>query len=147
MSVKISRITFKQLRNSEFTLFVGQVVIITQKHEPDALNLTKSFNNVLSLMADLSKIKAKELSSKLSPVLHELDAERDSLSTGIIAIIKAVGLMKKSPFASQVLVLNHFFDTQGAILPMIITIRKPNVSTIFLRLLIQNQKYKQLPQP
>lgn len=79
MLVKIIRLHFAELWNSEYPQFVNQLITIVTKHNPDGLHLTKSFGRVTALEPDLAKIKTQELSNALSNKLSELDAERDSV--------------------------------------------------------------------
>lgn len=113
MSVIISRLHFKSLWNSEYTLFVNQTTGIVEKHSPDSLHLTRSFGKVKDTSPDIAKIKAKELSNTLSDELQELDNERDTLINGIIAQVRTIGKISKSGLAEFVVVLNHFFDQHG----------------------------------
>lgn len=114
MSVKISRLPFKLLWNSEYTIFVNQLVSIIQKTTPETLHLGKSFGKVTALLPDLAKIKAQELSNAISNQLQELDAERDTIVTAIPAQVKTIGRMSgMATLAPHVVALNHFFDTHG----------------------------------
>lgn len=114
MSVKISRLDYKALWNSEYTIFVNQLVTIILKYMPDALHLTKAFGKVTAMLPELAKIKAQELSNQISKKLQELDAERDAIITAIPAQVKTIGKMSgMATLAPHVVVLNHFFDTEG----------------------------------
>lgn len=113
MSIKISRLPFKLLWNSEYTIFVNQLVTIILKYAPDALHLAKAFGKVTALLPALSKIKAQELSNAISNQLQELDAERDTLLLAIVAQVKTMGRLSMPSVAPHVVVLNHFFDTHG----------------------------------
>ena len=114
MTVKISRLPFKTLWNSEYTLFVNQTVGIIEKYHPENLHLTKSFGKVKAMLPGLAKIKAQELSNENSKKLQDLDAERDAIITGIPAQVKTIGKMSSmASLAPHVVVLNHFFDTEG----------------------------------
>ena len=70
MSLKILRLDYKSLRNSEFTMLVNQVVSIPEKYNPADLHLTKSLGKVTVFLPDLAQIKAQELSNKISKVLQ-----------------------------------------------------------------------------
>ena len=113
MSVKISRLPFKLLWNSEYTIFVNQLVSIIQKTTPETLHLGKSFGKVTALLPALAKIKAQELSNAISNQLQELDAERDTIITALAAQIKTMGRLSMPSVAPHVVVLTHFFDTHG----------------------------------
>jgi len=113
MNVKISRLHLKLLWNSEYTIFVNQLVSIIQKTTPETLHLGKSFGKVTALLPDLAKIKAQELSNAISNQLQELDAERDTLILAIVAQVKTMGRLSMPTVAPHVAVLHHFFDTHG----------------------------------
>ena len=113
MSVKISRLPFKLLWNSEYTIFVNQLVSIIQKTTPETLHLGKSFGKVTALLPCLAKIKAQELSNAISNRLQDLDAERDTLLLSIAAQVKTMGRLSMPSVAPHVVVLHHFFDTHG----------------------------------
>jgi len=113
MTVKISRLPFKTLWNSEYTLFVNQTVGITEKYHPENLHLARSFGRLKDLQTDLSKIKAHESGSVISNRLHELDTERDTLIIALAAQVKTLGKLSMPSVAPHVLVLDHFFDIHG----------------------------------
>ncbi len=113
MTVKIHRLPFKSLWNSEYTLFVNQSTGIVEKHYPDSLHLAKSYGRVRDASPDIAKIKAKELNNIISNQLHELDTERDTLITGIAAQVKTNGKLSMPAVAAHVVVLDHFFDQHG----------------------------------
>ena len=60
MNITILRIQLSHLWNSEYCIFVNQIVTIFQKFEIEALHLKKSFDRVLALLPEIAKIKAKE---------------------------------------------------------------------------------------
>jgi vacuolar-type H+-ATPase subunit I/STV1 len=113
MNVEISRLPFKSLWNTEYTLFVNQVVAIIEKYDSRTLHLQKSFDKVKSQLPDLAKIKAQEKSNALSNQLQELDAERDTLIVAIVAQVKAMGRLSLPGIAPHVVVLDRFFDQHG----------------------------------
>ena len=113
MRVKISRLPYTSLWNSEYTFFVEQLVTIINKYGADSLHLAKAFEKVTGLGANLVKIKAQELSNAISNQLHELDDERDTLITAIAAQVKIMGKLSMPSLAPHVDVLNHFFDIHG----------------------------------
>lgn len=113
MTVKISRLPFKTLWNSEYTLFLNQTVGIIEKYHPENLHLTKSFGKVKAMLPSLAKIKAQELSNAISNQLQELDTERDTLIIAIVAQVKTMGKLSLPSVAPHVAVLNHFLDTHG----------------------------------
>jgi len=66
MNITILRIQLSHLWNSEYCIFVNQIVTIFQKFEIEALHLKKSFDRVLALLPEIAKIKAKELGNVIS---------------------------------------------------------------------------------
>jgi hypothetical protein len=113
MTVKISRLPFKTLWNSEYTLFVNQTVGIIEKYHPENLHLTKSFGKVKAMLPGLAKIKAQELSNAISNQLQDLDTERDTLIIAIVALVKTMGKLSLPSVAPSVVALNHFLDIHG----------------------------------
>jgi len=113
MPVEISRLTFKNLWNNEYTMFVNQIVVIADKYDPTSLHLQKSYSKVTAQLPALAKIKAQEKSNALSNQLQELDAERDTLIVAIIAQVKAMGKLSMPAIAPHVVVINRFFDQHG----------------------------------
>jgi hypothetical protein len=113
MRVKISRLNYKSLWNSEYTMFVTQLTVIILKYKLYALHLAKAYGKVQELLPALAKIKAQELSNEISNQLQELDAERDTLITALAAQVKTMGRLSMPSLAPHVVVLNHFFDTHG----------------------------------
>lgn len=113
MKTTINRLHLASLRNSEYSIFVNQNVTIVSKYETETLHLKKSFDRLIALLPELEKVKAQELSNALSNTLHELDNERDTLFTAIVAQIKAMGKLSLPSIAPRVLVLNRFLDIHG----------------------------------
>ncbi len=113
MKTTITRLTLNHLWNSEYPVFVNQIVTIVTKFKPDDLHLKKSFGLLSAKLPDLTKIKAQELSNALSNTLHDLDNERDTLITAILGHLKAFGSLSMSFIAPHVAVMNRFFDTHG----------------------------------
>ena len=113
MSKKIARLSFRELWNSEYTLFVNQLVIIFQKYPIEALHLAKAFGKVLALLPQLAKIKAQELSNAISNQLRDLDNERDTLIKAIVGQVKAMGKISLASIAPHVVVMNRFLDIHG----------------------------------
>ena len=118
MNVKISRLPYKLLWNSEYPIFVTQLNGIVQKHNPAALHLSKAYGKVTTRLPEVAKIKAQELSNAISNKLQDLDAERDTLLSAIFAQVKTMGRLNMAAFADNVKVLEHFFDTHGRDIPM-----------------------------
>jgi hypothetical protein len=113
MPVEISRLPVKSLWNNEYTLFVNQVVAITEKYDYQALHLQKPFGKVKAQLPDLAKIKSQEKGNALSNQLQELDAERDTLIVAIVAQVKAMGKLSLPGIAPHVVVMDRFFDQHG----------------------------------
>jgi hypothetical protein len=113
MRVKISRLNYKSLWNSEYTIFVNQLSTIILKYKLYAMHLAKSFGKVQELLPALAKIKAQEVSNTISNQLQELDDERDTVITAIAAQVKTMGRLNMPTLAPHLVVLNHFFDTHG----------------------------------
>ncbi|MEI6059539.1 MAG: DUF6261 family protein [Bacteroidota bacterium] len=113
MSVKIFRLPFRTLWNSEYTLFVNQVVNIILRYTTEALHLAKAFGRVTFYLPELAKIKAQEQGSILSRQLQELDDERDALITAIPAQVSLMGRLNMPSLAPHIVILEHYFDTAG----------------------------------
>jgi len=117
MSKKIARVSLRELWNSEYTLFVNQLVLIILKYPVEALHLTKAFARVKAMLPQLVKIKAQELSSAISKQLQELNNERTTLIKAIVNQLKNMGKISLTSVAPHVLVLNRFFDKHGRDIP------------------------------
>jgi signal transduction histidine kinase len=113
MPIKISRMTFKSLWNSEYTMLVNQIIAIITKYKPAVLHLVKSLERVTAFLPELARIKAQELSSALSHLLDDLDHERDVLINAIIGQVRVMGKLSLPSIAPHVLVMGRFFDLHG----------------------------------
>ncbi|MHB9140380.1 MAG: DUF6261 family protein [Paludibacter sp.] len=113
MSVKIFRFTLKNLRNSEYTMFVSQTVAIFLKYNAEMLHLKKSFERLTAFMPELEKIKAQELSSAYSNLIHDLDVQRDNLFYGIVKQTKINEKSGLTQLAGHVTILNRLLDKHG----------------------------------
>lgn len=113
METKVNRLQLKNLWNSEYTIFVNQVVGIFVKYDPEKLHLQKAFGKLLNVLPNLEKVKAQELSNALSNSLQELDSERDTLHNGIAAQVKMFGKLSISWVAPHVAVLKRFLKIHG----------------------------------
>ena len=113
MSTKLNRITYRLLRNNEYTIFVNQLVQIAAKYQPETLNLTKSFQKVNAMLPAIAKIKAQETNIVLSNQLHELDNERDNLFNAIVVQVKTMSKLNLPTIKPHVVVLNSFLDKHG----------------------------------
>ena len=113
MKVSIFRVKLNHLWNSEYSMFVSQLVAIFLKYNPEALHLKKAFERLTALMPQLAKIKAQELSNILSNQLVDLDNERDTLFNAIVAQVKNMGRLSLASIAPHVVVMNRFLDIHG----------------------------------
>jgi len=113
MKVTIFRVKLNHLWNSEYSMFVSQLVAIFMKYQPEALHLKKAFERLTALMPQLAKIKAQELSNAISNQLVELDNERDTLFNAIVAQVKNMGKLSLASIAPHVVVMNRFLDIHG----------------------------------
>ncbi|MEI6060716.1 MAG: DUF6261 family protein [Bacteroidota bacterium] len=113
MSVKIFRLAFKWLWNSEYTMFVSQLVKIMEKYPVEALHLLKSYSRITAMGPQLEKIRAQETGSLLSRTLQELDMQRDTLFNSILTQVRAMRNVGMPSIEAPVKVLDHFFDSVG----------------------------------
>jgi len=113
MSKKIARVSLREFWNSEYTLFVNQLVIIFMKYPVEVLHLAKAFGRVTAMLPQLAKIKAQELSNAISNQLRDLDNERDALIKAIVGQVKNMGKLSMASIAPHVVVLNRFLDIHG----------------------------------
>ena len=81
----------RQLHNSEYVLFVKQLINIINKYFPDALHLTRALGGVTSMVPQLEKIRAKEKRNALTQQLKEIDKSRDNYIRVIHAQVKNIG--------------------------------------------------------
>jgi len=113
MYVKISRLAFKSLRNSEYTMFISQLVAILLKYNLDALQLRKSFDRLVALTPELDKIVAQDLSSAYSNKIRDLDAQRDNLFAVIVSMVKNLEKSGIATLAPHVELLKRLLDKHG----------------------------------
>jgi hypothetical protein len=113
METTLERLKLTNLRNSEYTHFINQIVAIIAKYNDDALHLKKAFNRLKATLPNLAKIKAQEQGNVLSNTLHELDIERDTLLTAIVAQAKTMSKLSLPSIAPHVVVLNRLLDIHG----------------------------------
>ncbi|NDP20471.1 MAG: hypothetical protein GZ091_05275 [Paludibacter sp.] len=113
MPVKIIRLHFAELWNNEYPQFVNQLITIVNKHNPDGLHLTKSYERVTALVPQLAKVKAQELSNALSNKLSELDAERDSVIKFIWDQGKSFARLSIPSLVPHVEVFRRFLNMHG----------------------------------
>jgi len=108
MKSKIKRVQSVRLLNSEYSIFVSQLVAIFQQYDLDLLHLKKAFEKLFALLPMVVKIQVQEFSSPLSISLRELDRERDALINLIINYVKAVGKLRLASIIPHVLVMKRF---------------------------------------
>jgi hypothetical protein len=109
----INRLQLVRLWNSEYSIFVNQIVTIFQKYNPEELHLQKAFGRLTALLPKVDKIKAQELSNILSNSLADLDNERDTLIKAIFAEVKTFGKLSLPSIAIHVDVMKRFLDIHG----------------------------------
>ncbi len=113
MSVKIERIRLSSLWNSEYTIFINQLIAIITKYKPETLHLEKAFNKLAGFVPDLAKIKVQELSNAISRILSVLDKERDILYNVIVAQVKTLAKVNLDAITPHVAVMQRFIDIHG----------------------------------
>lgn len=113
MSIEVSRLPLKELWNSEYTIFVDQVITISKKYNIQQLHLTKSLARITAFSDSLAKMTAQEKSNELSQKLNELDIERDNLVNGIIAQVKTMSKITIPNLATNAAILVRLFDKHG----------------------------------
>ncbi|MEI6188343.1 MAG: DUF6261 family protein [Alphaproteobacteria bacterium] len=114
MKAKINRLQLVRLWNSEYSIFVNQIVAIILKYQPEVLHLQKAYAKLTAMMPNLSKIKAQELSNSLTNSLQELDTERGDLISAIATVVKALGKLSKLSIAPDVSVMKRFLNIHGS---------------------------------
>ena len=114
MKSKIKRVQSARFLNSEYPLFVSQLVAIFQKYDLALLHLKKAFEKLFALLPKVAKIKEQELSNALSNLLQELDAERDTLVNAIFANVKTMGKLTLASLPPHVAVMKRFLKTLGS---------------------------------
>lgn len=113
MSVKITRVDLPKLWNSEYTIFVNQLINIISKHQPENLHLEKAFNKLAAFVPDLAKIKVQELSNAISRLLSDLDKERDILFNTIVGQVKVLAKVNLPAITPHVAILRSFINIHG----------------------------------
>lgn len=113
MKVTIFRLQLNHLWNSEYCIFVSQLVAIFLKYQPEVLHLKKAFERLTAFMPEIAKIKAQELGNVISNQLADLNNERKTLIKSIINQVKTFGKLSIPGMAQHVAVLNRFLDKHG----------------------------------
>ncbi len=113
MKTIIHRLPLGHLWNSEYSIFVTQLIAIFAKYQPDLLHLKKGYERLTALKPQLAKIKAQEAGNSLTSSLEQLDHERNILVKGIINQIKMMGKLSLPDLLPYVLLMKDFMDTYG----------------------------------
>ena len=113
MKTKIIRLTLTHLWNSEYCIFLSQLISILVKLNIDGLHLRKSFDKVLALMPEIDKIKAQEQDNAISLQLATLNVERKTVIKGSMEQVKTFSKLSMPGAAEHVVVMNRFFDKHG----------------------------------
>jgi hypothetical protein len=114
MKTIINRLRFSHLWNSEYSIFVNQIVVIILKYQPAVLHLQKAYSKLTAMLPNLAKIKAQELSNSLTNSLQELDTERGDLINAITATVKSLGKLSKLSIAPDVALMKRFLNIHGS---------------------------------
>jgi hypothetical protein len=113
MKTKIIRLPLNHLWNSEYCIFLAQLVGILLKFNIDELHLRKAFDKVLALMPEIGKIKAQEQGNAISQQLADLNVERKTLIKGTMDQVETFGKLSMPGATEHVAVMNRFFDKHG----------------------------------
>jgi len=113
MKTTIIRLHLNHLRNSEYSIFVNQLVEIFLDYDPEALHLKKAFEKLTAMLPILAKIKVQDLSNALTKSVRDTAAERAILFTAIVRIVKAMRKLSIPAIAPHVVVLKCFLDFNG----------------------------------
>ncbi len=113
MKTTIIRLHLTHLRNSEYSIFVNQLVEILSKYDPEALHVKKAFEKLTAMLPILAKIKIQDQSNALTKSVRDTAAERAILFTAIVRIVKAMRKLSIPAIAPHVVVLKRFLDIHG----------------------------------
>ena len=113
MKTTIIRLHLTHLRNSEYSIFVNQLVEIFASYDPEALHVKKAFEKLTAMLPILAKIKVQDLSNALTKSVRDTAAERAILLTAIVRIVKAMRKLSIPAIAPHVVVLKRFLDIHG----------------------------------
>lgn len=113
MEINVNRLQLNHLWNSEYIIFVNQVVKIFVKYNPETLHLQRAFGKLLNLLPELEKVKAQELSNAHSNSLQELDNDRAILIKAIFMNAKILGRLRLLSVIPHVVVLKRFLKIHG----------------------------------
>lgn len=90
MKVKIERINYPHLWNSEFPLVVDQTLSICDKYDMESLMLKKSYDELVSYRPRLNSMSIYSRKNEKIVVAGIFDSERDSLINGFVKAVKAM---------------------------------------------------------
>ncbi|HZK93503.1 MAG TPA: DUF6261 family protein [Prolixibacteraceae bacterium] len=113
MKTTIIRVHLTHLRNSEYSIFVNQLVEIFSDFDPEALHLKKAFEKLTAMLPILAKIKVQDLSNVLTKSVRDTATDRANLFTAIVRIVKALRKLSMPAIAPHVVVLKRFLDFNG----------------------------------
>ena len=114
MKAIIHRLPLTHLLNSEYSIFVTQLIAILAKYQPDLLHLKKAYERLTAMMPQLVKIKAQERCNSITASLEQLDNERNILVMGIRNQIKMLGRLTLPDLSPYLLMMRRFMDTYGS---------------------------------
>jgi hypothetical protein len=113
MKVSILRVRLSHLRNSEYCMFVSQLVAIFSKFNAELLHLKKTFDRILALIPELDKVRAQDQDSEFSNLIHQLDVQRSQIFNALVKQVKNLGSSGLKSFSSQLDLLNRLLDKHG----------------------------------
>jgi hypothetical protein len=90
MKVKIERVSYPHLWNSEFPLVVDQTLSICEKYDMQSMMLEKSYNELVSYRPQLNSMSVYSRKNAKIVAAGIFDSERDSLINGFVKAIKAM---------------------------------------------------------
>jgi len=93
---QIIKFRYPGLWHSEYPLVVNRLIDVIGRHDPEALHLQRSYQQLAAFRPLLSKIEVQERADRNSALLSELDQQRDTLYNVIFAVSKA---LKRTPMA------------------------------------------------
>jgi len=92
----ITKFRYPGLWSSEYPLVVNRLIDIIGKHDPEALHLQRSYQQLADFRPQLAKIEVQERGNQESAILSELDQRRDTLFNVIYGVSKT---LKRTPVA------------------------------------------------
>ena len=114
MKAIIHRLPLTHLLNSEYSIFVTQIIAIFAKYQPDLLHLKKAYERLTAMVPQLVQIKAQEVGNSITSLLEQLDNERNILIKGIMYQIRMMGKLSVPDLSSYVLTMKRFMDLYGS---------------------------------